>query len=174
MSQMITDTFTAPRRFSQCRSWYIILTVRFLEKRSFRLFWEGFLSWAEGALTKSQKALFPPKQTYKKWPLCHSQNPLVIHENPWRLVTVSKCGFRAWCPKTDPAARPWPSNSWTGGQIRTQRRRGMCGWWGRKPGSAWCSNTKTLSGCSARIKTKTFTTWSWRSSQGVLLGIHQL
>ena len=42
----------------------IILTVHFTEKRVFLTFWEGFLSWAEGALTKSQKAPFPQKQTY--------------------------------------------------------------------------------------------------------------
>ena len=32
-------------------------------------------------------------------PLRHSQNPLVLHEYPWRLVTLSKCGSQARRPK---------------------------------------------------------------------------
>ena len=35
--------------------------------------------------------------------LRHSQNPLVLHEYLRRLVTLSQFGFRARCPKINPA-----------------------------------------------------------------------
>ena len=44
----------------------IIFNSLFHQKKGLLTFWEGFLSWAEGAFPNSQKALFPPKQTYEK------------------------------------------------------------------------------------------------------------
>ena len=74
----------------------IILTVRFLEKSAFWLFGRAFWG-AEGALPKSQKALFPPKQTYKK---CYTA-PL-RHSHKIRLIPMNICDVSWHCPSVGP------------------------------------------------------------------------
>ena len=60
MSQTITDIHGSSQIFQVEKRWYHF-NYSFSRKKDLLTFLEGFLSWAEGALSKSQKALFPQK-----------------------------------------------------------------------------------------------------------------
>ena len=72
----------------------IILTVCFVRKRTLLTFWAFWE--AEGA-QKAKSALFLAKQTYEKWHHFFALAKIcsVPAECQWRLVTLSKRGFRA-------------------------------------------------------------------------------
>ena len=72
----------------------IILTVCFGRKRTLLTFWAFWE--AEGA-QKAKSALFLAKQTYEKWHHFFALAKIcsVPAECQWRLVTLSKRGFRA-------------------------------------------------------------------------------
>lgn len=93
----------------QCVRVDIVSTVSFLEQNTAWILGSASLMSLAGR-HKKPRGLFNKKNptTFKMTtPLCHSQNPLVFHEYPRRLMTFSKLGCQAMCQKIKPELRTW-------------------------------------------------------------------